>query len=288
MDDPHPVILMRGSLSPSTISLSSPDLDSTTFTLDLELSLRNSIGPMTVWPTGSFLSSNAQGWYSSDYCLYDTETESECNKYRTTCCFPSEHVIIKNPEEELLEIGTSSTGESSTNETPADTHPSRNSSKQKAYQQLPVHVKVDIGIHYDRALVKPKSTTPKNPTEKDGAAENETNPSDGSQSQPEQRISNSDLSICATALKDLVPGRQYQVRHAYAPGRGPHTVWWWSPGSKAEIVANRDRRGPHALVGPLTDPSTGEAVYVGKRVTWSTKNTIMAEMLECPVLTVTA
>ena len=140
MDD-YPTIILQGSLSPSTISLSSPDLASTTITLNLEVRLRNCSGPITVLTCSPFLSSREQGHYSSNYCLLDTEIDSICSASVTKSCFPTEHIIIKNPEEELLELGTLDSSETSTDDTLS------NPANQEPSTQLPLNIKVNIGIH---------------------------------------------------------------------------------------------------------------------------------------------
>ncbi len=52
--------------------------------------------------------------------LYDTETGSECSAYVTTSCWSGGTMTIQNAEEELLELGTPSAGESGTEQASAD------------------------------------------------------------------------------------------------------------------------------------------------------------------------
>ena len=280
MEDHRPTILLRGSLSPSTISLSSPNLDSTTITLNLEMCFRNCSGPITVFPVGSFLSSNSQNYYSSTYCLYDIETDSQCDGYVTTSCSSGGFITIKNPEEELLELGTLNAGD---DKAPAETDTPRDSLQQSS-EQPPFNFKVDIGIHKNSHVTN-SSTKPAGPGE---VAESEKNGTSSSQPQPKQQFSTSDLSVCAAQLSSLVPGRQYQVRTDLAPGTGPFRFWWWSLGAKADIIANSYKRDPKGLMGPITLPNTGQQVYAIKRMDLSERLKIKVEMVECPVLTVTA
>ena len=286
MDQPLPIIILRGFLSPSTISLSSPDLDSTIITLSLELSLRNSSGPITVFPDGSFLSSRAQGHYSSDYGLYDTETGSKRSAWKPTCCLPSRYIYIKDPEEELLELGSLNAGESGTARAPTDTDDSRHSLHPQYNEQQSLKIKVDIGVYKDSY---PSTTTTDDSNESiapDKAVEREENGTSNPLAQSKQQCLR-DLSIYATDLSRLVPGRQYEVRLERTPGRPPCCFWWWSRGAKGDIIADRHKRGPNVLAGPVTALDTGEQLYAVQRLQpWELN--VLAKMVECPILTVTA
>lgn len=288
MDDRRPTIVARGSLSPSTISLSSPDVSSTTFTLSLELCLRDWSGPITVLPDASFLSSRAQNRYDSAYGIYDTETGSKCNAAIMTSCRIAGSGIIKfeNPEEELLELGSLKTGGSDTDKAPTDADDPQHYLHQQSNEQQPLSLKVDIGDYKEPSSPIDTIRNPNEQASADEAAENEKDGTGNSQAQPKQQSSES-MYICATKLSDLMPGRQYEVRLDQTPGRGPNYFSWWSPGAKADIIANSHKRGRNGLAGPFTSSDTGKQIYAVRRFEpWEFN--IMAEMVECPTLTVTA
>ncbi|KAK3175349.1 hypothetical protein OEA41_002596 [Lepraria neglecta] len=99
----RPHLTLTPSLHPSTLSLSSPALLTTPFTLTLSIRLSNSDSPITVYTNDCFLSSSDQTFYQSDYRLRSLSTGTICtanviHKRRMSL------IRFADPHEALLEL----------------------------------------------------------------------------------------------------------------------------------------------------------------------------------------
>ncbi|KAK4697845.1 hypothetical protein P7C71_g299, partial [Lecanoromycetidae sp. Uapishka_2] len=237
-----PTISIRPSLTPSTISLSSPDLGSTSITLTLELHLHHSSTPITVYTGDCLLSSLAQSFYQSDYRLYSLETKLPCDA-NITHMYRLDTIPIPDPEQQLLELVPCCQNAAPTNNPSTTAFHLDNDEHAHAdapSPSLPVRLKVSVGIH--------QAVRPHIPAEEKNTLSN--------------------FSICATPLSKLRPDTKYAIRRARVTDRH---IWWWNRATKREVIEGANRRGPRGLVGPVAVPgrAEGEMIYGVKRMGWS-------------------
>lgn len=72
-----------------------------------------------------------------------------------------------------------------------------------------------------------------------------------------------EVSICATSMKELSKGEEYEVQFAHAPAEWPNHVWWWTCGTKDDVLREAGRRGVEGLMA-LTGED-GERIFAVRR-----------------------
>ncbi|KAF6227565.1 hypothetical protein HO173_012204 [Letharia columbiana] len=95
-------------------------------------------------------------------------------------------------------------------------------------------------------------------------------------------VSNGVFSLCATSLAILRAGDDYDVQLAYAPAEWPNHVWWWTSGTKGELIQEAGNRGSEGPV-PLTIKSE-EQIFAVKR--GGMRNFVRVDRVKSPVLRV--
>lgn len=114
------------------------------------------------------------------------------------------------------------------------------------------------------------------------AAGRENQPTPLQSDSPTGEEEEEEVSICATPMKELSKGEDYEVQLAHAPGEWPNHVWWWTCGTKEALVREAGGRGSEGLM--VRTLEGGERIFAVKR--GGVEGFVRVEMVERAVVEV--
>lgn len=240
MSQPDPLsprLLLHGTLSTSTFSLSQASPSSPPLTLHIRARLINASGPITVLFSNSVLSPSFQSFYDSYFSLTST-TDGSTPRQKRLHGMVAPRVTIRDPDAELVTFWpdhADSTTKPDT-EDPGNGN-SISNSKSDADQQSTITTtttfSIPLGPHlaslYHERASESSSTAAVLPY----------------------------LAIAGTPLSGLVVGETYELGLRDINGMYPAYVWWWEFGTKEEVMEKMGKGRKEGGAGGVTGSGNG-------------------------------